>query len=711
MMKRSSFFHFIVAGVTMLWSVGFAAFTPLVAHAGGLTVALSNPPVVANSFPNNSFPGSHIPASSAAAPILKLSVTAPGAGMSLSALTVNFTGTGFVKTDLAAIAIDNTSGVALYTDSGSGTAGSFDASGGGADTVVTLATAPDWTGSTTNITLTPSSAIALTAGVAKVFYIVVKTSAGSGDTHHIAATIAADAVIATGGGGGTGPATSFTANDYVVDTGSAQPLGIASVKGASGSTVVNVKFSKPVQGTAADGKLVPGDFFYTNGTGTSVAETIAAVNHTPGQDFAILTMSSALEAGDLTASPPAKLRAVASKIKDMAANFMGITDVPFSNPLQITTATVPTAIAGTTSNSGAPLITFGAAGGTTAYKWRTVSAADTAVLTTLGLNGSMTDASDNTDGKLFGTIPSTVSGSFTFNLKVTDSAGTPAFVTKPFTINVAPAGGTGAAPGLTKLEPGGGAQNSTAMVVTVTGVNTHFLSSSAVQFFLSGANDTNITSTVTSSTATSLVLSVNIAAGAATGSRDVKVVTGNENVFFPNGFGVFASGGSGLTLQLPADASTGAQTIPGFSFLPSSNATVNAYRITLKSTSNFAGSALWDYVFPKPLDAQNTNASHCGTASCGVNYGSGAFRILGQPQQLAPNATYYWQVRTYAETIATLDGTASTAVESTPIRSFTTTASVTDAVPPTITHRPVTQANASTDLIIIARVVDNIATL
>ena len=123
---------------TILWSFGM----PLgVLFAPGAARAASS--VIVSGI---GFSGSPIPASSLATAVVKISVTASQASQTLQAATVNFSGTGFAKTDLLAIATGITSGVALYTDhASSGTAGTYDDL---TDPVVTLAASPDWTPST-----------------------------------------------------------------------------------------------------------------------------------------------------------------------------------------------------------------------------------------------------------------------------------------------------------------------------------------------------------------------------------------------------------------------------------------------------------------------------------------------------------------------------------------------------------------------------------
>ena len=702
-MQYKKFLSITLTVTTLVWSFGVPLgilFVPDTAQAATSVV-------ISNGTLNGGFPGAPIGASSAATAVMKISATTALASKALGAVTVNFSGAGFIATDLAAITTSATSGVALYKDHTTlGTIGSFDSN----DTVVTLAASPDWIPSTTTITLTPANPATdtvLATGSATIFYIVIKTSGTVGNDDQIIPTIPVNGVVTTDG---NGPTDQFTANLLIAHT--AAPT-IVSVTGVVGQATVTVKFSHPVQ-KVGGGNLAfvgSGDPFTFADNGTTGGSTFT-IAHTAGQDFATITFTNGnTDSGDFDGSP-STIAAGTSKIADMAGNAIVAATVSFSSPLQITTAVVPGTTVGAVTNSATPLVTFAAAGGTTAYKWRTNSAADTGILTSLGLS-NITDAADNTDGKLFGTILP-VPGSHTFTLKVTDSAQTPAVVTKIFTINVAATAGAGI-PGITNVSPPGGAQNTANLSVVITGANTAFSSSSVVTFpnaqGVTGTNGITV-GAITATSATSLAVTITtIATDAVAGGRDVKVVTGTQTVTMPNGFNVFAGGATGLTLLVPAASATNVQIPPTFSFNPSSNTSVNSYRVTVKPTSDFSGTASWDYVFPKPADSQNTNGSHCASSNCTVNYGAGIFRaITVTPAPLSPNTTYYWQVQTFSETMANVNVTTSLLLEATAVRSFTTTASVTDTMPPTIQHRPVFQATASTDLVLFARVVDDKAT-
>jgi hypothetical protein len=672
---------------TVMWSFGPALMmlVPVAKAATAISISFNGLPT--------DMPGSPISASSVDMPVLRISATASQAAQTLTSVTATFSGTGFTNTDLKSLATDATSGVALYADTNGNSF--YDP---GTDLVIT-SDLPIW--STNTVTLTPATPPSLTNGTAKNFFLVIKTSGAISNNDEIIATIAANGVVTSDG---NGPIAGVSSNYMKADTAA---VSIAEVRGASGSNTLTVRFSKPVKkfGAGFDPLILADTPFTFVDNGTVTGTTIAAISHFAGQDFATVTLSDNLDSGDLDGTP-STLAAGNNKIVDMGGVAVGTDTVAVSNPLDITTFSIPSTVVAA-DHSVTPLITFAAAGGTIPYTWEAATAGDGAILTNLGLTLA---ASGPNAGKLTGTILD-VPGSYSINIKATDSAGTPATITRMYNINVAPSGG-GGIPGITSVVPGGGPTGAVSMPVTITGTNTNFSASSRVQFMLSGSEDTNICAAggcvPASATATSISLSVNIDAGTTAQPHDVKVVTGTEQAIMPNGFGIFASGGSGLGLLMPSDAATSVQMPPNFSFDPSANGTINSYRIAVNTTSNFAGTTLWDYVFPKPADVNNTNNSHCDTFGCNTGYGEGRFMILAPPAPLAPNMTYYWRVRTYAEPPSSAISSA-TAVESTAVRSFTTTNSMSDVQPPNIMHRQIFQATASTDLNVVARVMDNLA--
>ncbi|MSR85476.1 phage tail tape measure protein, partial [Candidatus Uhrbacteria bacterium] len=557
---RSSFSR--AAIVTLLTLIGGALEPALFFVPQAL--AASTVSVNAFGLVNGQFPGAPIKASSDAQAIVKIKVTASQASQTLTSVTANFSGTGFVTTTaLAAIATAGTSGVALYQDNGS-MADAFD----GSDSVITLAASPGWTGNTTGITLTPATPVSLTSGVEKIFFVAIKTSAAATSSQIIAAIPVSGVVTSDG----NGPSSVFTSPNYTVD--SVAPT-ILAFEGFGGSNTANVKFSEPVQ-KVGFGNLVLGDapLIYTDKD--SAAQTISALSHTMGSSMVGLTFSGNLDAGDVTTST---ISIATNKMMDMAGNVAANASTTLSSLASITTNSIPSATAGTVYSVGSPLATMvsaGIVGGTLA--WDMADASSTATLnTTLGL--SLVAAT----GKITGTVAS-ISGSFNMVFRATNGTAT---ATRSYTINVAPAGG-GSIPGIANVSPQGGPRSASNMSVTISGTNTHFASTSMVDILLppgiAGTNGVTVGS-LTSSALTSLVLPVSISAGAATGSRDVRVSTGGEVVIFPNGFFVFESGGSGLSLLLPADLATGVIIPPIFSFGQSSDSSVISYRITLKPTS------------------------------------------------------------------------------------------------------------------------------
>lgn len=634
----------------------------------------------------NQFPGARIKSSSDAVAVAKISVTASQNSQFLQAVTVNFGGSGFAPTDLANLVINNiASGVALYDDAGS-TVGYFD----GSDAFINASSTAvfEWSvgapsGSSTTIYLaTPA---ALTSGVAKIYYVVIRTSSGISNNDQIVLNFGINSIVTSDG---SGPSALFSAPMLVVDT---TAPAIQTVAGFEGNANLVVTFSEPVQ-RAGGGNLTASQFTFVD-NGTVTTHSTSSVTHIAGQNSATVTLTGNLDAGDFTDAATSTLAAATNSIADMAGNVMGTSAVNLTSPITITTASIPNATSTAVYTANNPLVTFASSGGTGAKIWSEVGA----VLSGLGL----ALAADT--GKLTSNpTVANVTGNYSINIKATDAVD--ASTTRSFILNIGNAGGT--APGISLVSPPGGAQGTTPGV-TVTGINTSFSASTVVQFFLNGSNDTNVAAgTITANSSTSLAFTLTIAAGAAVGTRDLKVTTGTQIVYFPNAFAIFAAGIGGLALNLPIDGATGVPLPPNFSFDPSTHANIHAYRIMVKQTSDLSGTTFWDYAFP--TYAMMTS-SHCGASTCGVAYGVGQFMILSQPAMLSPGTTYYWTVRTYAEMPYELTNS-SVPLETAATRSFTTTSSITDAMPPTIIHRPIFTAPASAALSVFARVMDNIAT-
>ncbi|MFA6096167.1 MAG: Ig-like domain-containing protein [Candidatus Paceibacterota bacterium] len=678
------FFASFLLVATLVWSLGlqFLVLVPAARAASTFTFSTQGMPT--------QMPGSPIPASSVATAMLRVGVTASQAGQTLTSVTVNFSGTGFGTSDLAAIATNNTSGVALYDDAGGGNTGMF----GAGDAVVTLGGSPAW--SSSSITLTPATPVALANGTETFFYVVIKTSGTIADDDRIIAAIPATTGVVTSDG--NNGASTFTTNDLKADT---APATIVKATGASGSAAVNVRFSKSVQ-KSGGGSLVAASFTFID-NGTTGGHTISSVTHNPGMEFATVTLNGNLDSGDFAdgGNGISTIAAANNAIVDMGGNVVGTLAVNLTNAPTITTTNIPSTTVGTVYNTTTPLVALEATGGATGtYTW---AAADQYAIDVLASLSLTLVASGADGGKITGTVAN-APGSYTIRIKVTDSA---VDGEKMFQINVAPSGG-GGIPGINMVTPGGGAKGSSPFTVTITGSNTHFTASSTVQFLLSGTstNDTNATAgTVSSTGATNLSFPVTITADATDGSRDVRVTTGGEVVTMPNGFGVYSSSGSGLSLFVPSNNATNIPIPPNFNFGPSNNATFNSYRLTVNTASDFTGTTVWDYTFPK-------TASHCNASSCNVNYGAGQYLILTQPAPLNPNTAYYWRVKTYAELMSTITSAnvgSLTALETTGTSGFTTVTAASDTMPPNIMHRPIFQAAASTNLDVIVRVMDNFA--
>ncbi len=676
---------------TILTLAVLFAYSPIAPGSLRLYQAAQAAPVIlvdSTGCSNGFFPGAPIGASSAASGIVKVTVT-PDTTATLTSVTVSLSGTGFAESDLATIAVATSSGVALYRDVGS-MAGKFDAT----DQVVTLAASPAFGSPAGTITLTPASAVSLTTGVANVFYVAIRTSGtiSNGDT--ILASVAINGVVTSAG---NGPAASFTAPNYLAET---LAPAISSVTGNTGSTAVTVFFSKPIE-KFGHGTLTTADSPLTYVDGAGTAQTILNITHSLGQNFITVTMSGGLDSGDIGV---ATFAAGLNKIADFSGNAVGATAIAISSPLTISTSLIPTAASGTTYTNAVPLATLTSTGGPSgSLSWTTADASSTAVLnTTLGLFIS------TTTGAVTGTVP-TVIGSFNVVFQV--SKGGTATTTKPFTINVAPSASSGGlVPGLTSVSPPGGA-TSTAVSVVLTGSNTHFTGSSVIEVLtapgVSGVSGITISSLAAPSL-TSLTATFTIAANAAIGMRDVKVTSGGEVANLPGAFMVTAPVAAGLNLLFPGDAATNVAFTPNLTFATSTNATVRAYRLLVKNGSDPTDTLvpIWDYVF-----STSTSGGHCTllTGQCSVNYGAGLFKVLTPPVPLSAASDYFWQVKSYATSVAAV--TSSTApLEVSVVRKFTTVSAATDTVPPNVHHEPVNFATASTNLKMHAAIFDNIAT-
>ncbi len=639
---------------------------------------------------NGFAPDALIAPSSPATAIVKLRLSVATAGQ-LTSVQVNFSGTGFATSDLLAIGSATGSGVALYTDNGSSN-GNFDVN----DQVVRLAGVPDWTSGTSSIILTPASTstVSLTS-TERILYVVFKTSGTISNGDRVIATIPINGVITSSDG--NGPASVFNSNSYKCDT--VTPA-ISAVEGFIGSPTVTIRFNKQVQ-KVGGGNLTASEFVYTN-NGSGLA--ISSVSHMAGQSAALVTMNGNLAASDITDGSPSQFRCGSNKCADMAGNVVGTTDVNITSPIGILNSNVSSTVAATVFTSGSPLVTFiGAGGSGSGYFCSPADAVATSTLTSLGL-ALIADTC-----KITGTVAN-VSGSFSFGVKLTDSAA--ANSTRVYTVNVGSSSG-GSIPGISSVTPAGGPQNTTSMNVSVVGSNTVFTAGSQVTFLMPpGTPGTNGVSTTTGSSvtftdATHITLPVVISASAVAGPRDLQIKTGTQTVTMPNAFTVFAGGMAGLNLLLPANGATGLGTIPGISFSQTANSSVLSYEIILKSGLDFSGSLtpLWDYAFDKTV---SESTSHCNSTQCNLSYGVSRFRVLTSPTPLTPNTTYFLQIKGQPSAASAVTGS-TIPVESTIWQSFSTAVTIADTVPPSIFHANVNSAAASAALNVFARVVDNVA--
>lgn len=678
--------HRLFAWQTVLTLIlsSFAPLMPFVTQTAHAAVTASTDMV---NLPNGNVSGAPIsPQAQFPSGIIRFSVT-PTAGATLSSVRVEFSGTGFASTDLRSIPVVGSpfdGGVVLLRDGG--TIGSL----GGGDSPVELSPSTDWLPASNNVILTPSSTVALTSGATQYFFIAVFASTTISNGDQIIATIPANGIVTSQG---SGPASAFTSSAYVADT---IPPTITSFEGSVGSPTTIVRFSEPVESSSGDSLMV-GDspLSYVHGGG---AQTISSITHTGGQNFATVLLSGNVVADDLDAVS-STIAAGDAKIADLAGNLMDTATVSLASPLRITTPVIPTITAGAVSIIGSPILTFVGSGGVTPYSFAPADSLATTTMVSLGLSLSP-------DGKLYGTATSTPT-SVSLPIRITDASSTSAV--RSFTINISGAGGS--IPGVSSVTPAGGPQSGS-VTVSVVGTNTAFNGFSTVQFLMPlGVGGTNAVSVsgVSVTDATHLSFTATIGADAAAAARDLRIVTGGQNITVPNAFTVFAGGGAGLNQLLPVANATGISIPPGLSFSQSSEGSALSYRVKVKSVFDVSESVspIWDYAFTKTA---SETTSHCNASQCNVNYGVGTYRVITPPTPLAPNTDYYWQVYTYATTTAAVDAAGVAPLEVTAPRRFTTTESVTDTVPPNILHRPVFRARESSPLYLYAKVFDNIAT-
>lgn len=202
-MKKSAVIITITA--TVFWSMGSAFLIPPLP-----VKAAVDSTIIVNAFngPYNSQQNTTIATSSMPVPVMKIQAYTSAVGKVINAVTLNFNGLNFAtSTDLAALAVNNSSGVALYNGDAYGPNGG----------VIALSATPVWSGN--NVTLTPTTPISLTSGTASNLYILIKTGADGGNGHQIIPTLPANVALTVNGGADTaGPSANFSANALVINT-------------------------------------------------------------------------------------------------------------------------------------------------------------------------------------------------------------------------------------------------------------------------------------------------------------------------------------------------------------------------------------------------------------------------------------------------------------------------------------------------------------
>ncbi len=281
-----------VYSLTVL-AVIFSSLGPVFTTVRVARAAITGVVVATAGLPNQN-PNAPIPASSVAMPIAKITINVD-ADTTLTSIAAFFGGTGFVAGDLAALATNASSGVAIYNDAGGGNLGTF----GAGDTLIPV-TLPGWT--STSVTLSPSGVENLLAIGGNTYYVVIKTSAGATNGHLISATFPTSnpfpSVVTAAGS--SGPASDFTTNNYIVDT--VGPT-ISTIEKIS-PNAVEVAFSEIVQTGAATTKT---NYTFTNNPALTVIDAVQQ-----GPNYKIVA------SGDITAG--ATTLTVNANILDLAGN-------------------------------------------------------------------------------------------------------------------------------------------------------------------------------------------------------------------------------------------------------------------------------------------------------------------------------------------------------------------------------------------------------
>lgn len=158
---------------------------------------------------NEMMDSSYVGVSSEPKSAIRLRYNVSSGPITMGTTTVVFSGSGFSTTTLAALGTGTSSGVILYQDNGTDT-GAFDDN----DSIVPMALAPTWTGTSTIVFIDYQSPPSLSNGD-NYFFVVIRTSGSA--THGTQITL----TIPTNGAetlDGSGPGSNYTTpNPFLID--------------------------------------------------------------------------------------------------------------------------------------------------------------------------------------------------------------------------------------------------------------------------------------------------------------------------------------------------------------------------------------------------------------------------------------------------------------------------------------------------------------
>src|SRR3989338_5371415 len=190
--------------------------------------------------------GQKIKASSATTSVIGFNLVSSAETLASIRFSIN-AGAGFAAaTDLPALSISTSSGIALYRDdNSSGTQGTFDA----ADDVVPLASVPEWTGATTTFTVAAVETVPADdagANAGNDYFLVIQTAAAAVNGHTVSFNVY-PGEIAYSANTPTGSPTALTTSVVTLDTTVPTVLSTGPTTGATGvpvSTFINASFSE-----------------------------------------------------------------------------------------------------------------------------------------------------------------------------------------------------------------------------------------------------------------------------------------------------------------------------------------------------------------------------------------------------------------------------------------------------------------------------------